>query len=115
MSYKRDKINVAILKYVSEIIQFDVKDPDIGFVTVTKVDVTNDYSYAKIYVTFMDKRTVKKQMEALENAKGFIRSELAGKLTIYKVPALIFVYDDSYEKGMRIEQIIADIHSKEKK
>ena len=114
MAYKRDKINVAILKDVSEILQFEVKDPDINFVTITRVDVTRDYSYAKIYVSFIDKDNVEKQMKALDNAKGFIRTELAARLKMYKVPALIFVYDDSYEKSQKIEKILADIHKNEK-
>ncbi|MDD3383736.1 MAG: 30S ribosome-binding factor RbfA [Bacilli bacterium] len=112
MAYKQDKISVSILKYVSDILQFEVKSPDIGFITVTGVEVTNDLSYAKIFVSFLDKSKVNLRMEALERVKGFIRSSLAQKLTIRKVPTLIFVYDDSYEKGEKIEKILKDIKQK---
>ncbi|MCK9198444.1 MAG: 30S ribosome-binding factor RbfA [Erysipelotrichales bacterium] len=113
MAYKQDKISVSILKYVSDILQFEVKSPDIGFITVTGVEVTNDLSYAKIFVSFLDKSKVNLRMEALERVKGFIRSSLAQKLTIRKVPTLIFVYDDSYEKGEKIEKILKEIKQKQ--
>jgi len=113
VAYKQDKISVSILKYVSDILQFEVKSPDIGFITVTGVEVTNDLSYAKIFVSFLDKSKVNLRMEALERVKGFIRSSLAQKLTIRKVPTLIFVYDDSYEKGEKIEKILKEIKQKQ--
>lgn len=111
-AYKMDKLNVSILKYVSDIIQFEVKSPEIGFVTVTGVEVTKDLSYAKVYVSFLGVTNTTKNMEALERVKGFIRSSLAKKLTTYKVPALIFVLDTSFEKGQHIEDIIKEIHKK---
>lgn len=106
MPYKVDKINVAILKNVSDILQFEVKNPEIGFVTVTRVETTRDYSYSKIYVSFLDNKNADKRMEALEKTKGFIRSELAKRLTIYKCPSLIFVKDTAYEEGQKIENIL---------
>lgn len=112
MPYKVDRINVQVLKYVSEILQFEIKNPNIGFVTITKVDVTRDYSYAKIYVSFLDHRDIDKQMAALEKSKGFIRSELSKRLTIYKCPALIFIYDSSYEEGEKIENILKGLNNK---
>lgn len=111
-AYKMDKLNVSILKYVSDIIQFEVKSSEIGFVTVTGVEVTKDLSYAKIYVSFLGVTNTTKNMEALERVKGFIRSSLAKKLTTYKVPSLIFVLDTSFEKGQHIEDIIKEIHKK---
>lgn len=114
MSYKKDKISMSIFRYISDIIQFEVKSSEIGFVTVTKVEVTTDFSYAKIFVSFLDKKRAQAQFEALERVKGFIRSSLAKKLTIYKVPELIFVMDDSYEKGEKIEQILREIKAKKK-
>ena len=53
MAYKQDKVSVAVLKYVSDIIQFHVKNPDIGFVTITGCEVTGDLSIAKLYVSFL--------------------------------------------------------------
>ena len=109
MPYKVDRINVAILKHVSDIIQFEVKNPEIGFVTVTRVETTRDYSYAKVFVSFLGDKNIEERMEALEKSKGYIRSELAKRLTIYKCPALIFVRDNSYEEGKKIEDILNDL------
>ena len=109
MAYKQDKVSVAVLKYVSDIIQFHVKNPDIGFVTITGCEVTGDLSIAKLYVSFLGKGDATKRLQALDKSKGFIRSELAKKLTIRKVPSLIFVIDDSFEKGAKIEKILQSI------
>ena len=110
MAYKQDKVSVSILKYVSDIIQFELKSSEIGFITVTGVEVTGDLSISKIFVSFLDNKNVEKRMEALNRCKGFIRSSLAKKLTIRKTPSLIFIIDDSFERGMKIEKLIKDIN-----
>ena len=111
MSVKQERVAQIILKDVTEIIQYDLKDPSVGFVTITDVDVTNDYSYATIYVSFLGKDERKQAgLKALNRAKGFIRSSLSKRLTIRKVPELIFKLDDSLEKGERIESIISKIN-----
>ena len=73
MAYKQDKVSVSILKYVSDIIQFELKSSEIGFITVTGVEVTGDLSIAKIFVSFLDNKNVEKRFEALNRCKGFIR------------------------------------------
>lgn len=115
MQHKQDKIAVSIQKYVSDIIQFKVQKDQMGMVTVTHSEVTADYSYAKIYVTFLGKNNKESALEELKKAKGFIRSELAQKLKLYKTPDLIFMLDESFERGQRIEQVIKKIHDEEKK
>ncbi|MDY4787744.1 MAG: 30S ribosome-binding factor RbfA [Bacilli bacterium] len=110
MAFKIDRDQVAIQKYVSDIIQFEVHSKEIGFVTITGCKLTSDYSYAKIYCSFLGKGDYNKNLEALNKVKGFIRTSLSKKLTIRKTPELIFVLDDSYERANRIEQIIKDIH-----
>lgn len=113
MTLKADKISGIIQKEISEIIQFSLKDPKIGFITITDVTVTNDLSIAKVYVSFLGQDARKEAgMKALERSKGFIRSELAKKLSIRKVPSLVFLNDDSIERGNKIEKIIANIHTK---
>ena len=113
-NFKLNRNNIMIQKYISDIIQFEIKSKEIGFVTVTGVDTTNDYSYSKVYVSFLDNKA-SEHMEALERVKGVIRSKLASKLTIRKTPELIFVLDDSFQQGQRIEKVLEDIHNKEKK
>ncbi len=111
MTMKKDRIEAIIQKEVSSIIQMELKDPKIGFITITDVTVTNDLSIAKIYVTFLGQQArIDAGMRALERSKGFIRSLLAKRMTIRKVPQLIFVYDESLEKGNKIEKIIREFH-----
>lgn len=111
MKVKAEKISGIIQKEVSEIIQFTLKDPKIGFITITDVTVTGDLSIAKIYVSFLGQKAREEAgMKALERSKGFIRSELAKRMTIRKVPQLIFLIDDSLEKGNKIERIIFDLN-----
>lgn len=113
MKVKKDKIAGIIQKEISEIIQFELKDPKIGFITITDMDVTGDLSQARIYVSFLGQDARKEAgMKALERSKGFLRTQLAKRLTIRKVPELIFKQDVSLEKGNKIEKIIADIHKK---
>ena len=87
-----------------------IKDPNISFVTVTDVEVTRDYSIATIYITFFNREIGDDvQLQALNRAKGFIRSELGSKLTVRKVPELLFKIDDSLDKGNRIDQLLKDL------
>ncbi len=113
MKVKAEKIAGIIQKEVSEIIQFNLKDPKIGFITITDVTVTNDLSIAKIYVSFLGQKAREEAgMKALDRSKGFIRSTLAKRLSIRKVPELIFKVDDALERGNKIEEILSEIHAK---
>lgn len=114
MVLKKDKMNGIIQRELSQILQTEVRDRDIGFCTITAVDTTNDVSLAKIYVTFLGKGfSNAKGMEALERSKGFIRSLLAKRLTSRKVPELKFILDTSLEYGNKIETIIDDLQETE--
>ena len=111
MSIRTERIASIILKNVTEILRNDVKDPAIGFVTVTDVTVTNDLSYAKIYVTFLDRvDQVEYRMKALNRVKGLVRSKLAKSLSTRKCPEVIFVYDDSLQVGNHIEEVLKDLN-----
>lgn len=110
MGVRQERIAGIILKEVSEMIQFEVKDPNIGFVSVTDVDLTNDNSYCKIYVTFLDKsKNPEKQLEALNKTKGYIRSALGKKLSIRKTPEISFHLDTSFDRGQRIDSILDEV------
>ena len=91
----------------------EVKDPAIGFCTITGVEVTNDLSIAKVYVSFLNKNP-QKRMEALQHSKGFIRTLLAKRLTVRKCPELQFVIDTSIEYGNKIESIIEELNQQKK-
>ena len=108
---KQKRWEGIIRKNITEIIQFELKDPKVGFVTVTDVHVTNDHSYAKVYVTFLgqDERW-QAGLRALNRASGFIRSELSHRLSIRRTPELSFLIDKTMERGRHIDELITEIH-----
>ena len=112
-SIKQKRLEGIIRKNLSEILQFSVKDPNVGFVTITDVHVTNDHSYAKVYVTFIGATNRKEALAALNRAKGFIRSELSQRLDIRRCPELIFEIDTAEENARHIDQLIEEIHKNE--
>ena len=105
-SNKIERVQSLIRKNLSEIIQMEVKDPHLGFVSIPEVKVTNDFSYAKIYVSFIIESQAEEGMEVLERSKGFIRSQLAKRMDTKRIPELIFIKDDSYEKAKHLEELL---------
>lgn len=110
MSIKIDRINSNLVKEISYILATEIKDSDIKFVTVTDVKVTNDLSFAKVYVTILDINKKEQTMKALKNASGFIRSKLYDRVDIRHIPDLDFVYDESIDYGKKIENLIDNLH-----
>lgn len=113
MNNKIDKINAEIQKQLSYILNYDIKDPRINaFITVVKVNTTTDLKQSKVYLSVMSNTDTKpaEVVKLIQKASGFIRSELKSKLDIRNIPEMFFVLDDSIEYGMKIEQIIKDIH-----
>ena len=106
MANKQERIATIIRKNIAEIIQFQIKDPNLGFVSIPEVKVSKDFSYATVYVSFIKEEDIKPSMEVLNKAKGFIRSELASKLDTRRVPEIRFVVDDGYKKEARIEELL---------
>ncbi|MCF0116791.1 MAG: 30S ribosome-binding factor RbfA [Bacilli bacterium] len=106
MANKSERIPIIIQKNITEILMYKVKNPHLGFLTVTGCDVSGDFSYAKVFVSFIGKNgySYEKRIEELNNAKGYIRSELAKSLDIHKVPELTFILDDSFDRGAQIEE-----------
>ena len=101
------------MREVSMILEREVKDRGIEFVTVTAVKTTSDLSFSKIYVTVLNDEKRNETMKALENASGFIRKTLADRIEVRHIPKLEFVYDESIEYGNRIEAKIKEIHENE--
>lgn len=113
MSVKTERIASNIVKEISYILAYEVKDSDIKFVTVTDCKLTTDLSYAKIYITVLDDSKKVETLKALKDASKFIRRELADRVDIRHVPELEFVYDESIEYGKKIEDLIEKIHEEE--
>ncbi len=110
MIIKQERINNLFTEEISKIIQEELKDKSIGFVTITASKVTNDLSYAKVYFTTLEEDK-KKVAETLNKASGFIRTCLCDRIEIRKMPEIIFVYDESIDYGKKIEDIIERIHN----
>ncbi len=112
-SIKIERLNHAFVEEISYILHNEVKDKDIEFVTITGCDISSDLSYAKVYFTVLDDSKKVETLEALNNAKGFIRTNLSQRVDIRHTPELKFIYDNSIEYGNKIEDIIDSIHEKE--
>jgi ribosome-binding factor A len=101
------RIADQIQRDLSDLIRQEVKDPRIGLVTITAVEVSRDLSHAKVYVTSLAGAASSEQsVHALQHAAGFLRSQLAQKLKVRTIPQLHFIYDASVERGARLSQLI---------
>ncbi len=110
MSIHIERLNSIFVKEISMILQTEIKDPLIKFVTVTGCEITNDLSFAKVYVTILNDKEKDKVMEALEGAKSYIRGQLSKRVEIRHTPELRFIFDESIEYGNNIEKIIKGLH-----
>lgn len=112
--YRIDRITEDIKRELIAILR-EVKDPRVsGMLTVVKVDVSNDLSYAKVYISALEGvDRAKKAVKGLKAAQGFIRGRLGSSLHLRKTPELRFVADDSIEKGMELFDKLKGIETKD--
>ena len=115
MSIKIDRINHSMIREISYILEREIKNKNIKFVTITDVKVTNDLSFAKVYFTVLNEENKIETLKALKQASGFIRSKLCERIDIRHMPELDFIYDESIAYGKLIEDKIEEIHNNEKK
>lgn len=101
---RSDRVAEQIQRELAGLLEFEVKDPRVGMVTITEVEVSGDLAHAKVYYT-SHAESVELQ-EGLEKAAGFLRTQLAKRMLLRAVPQLHFVYDASIDQGMRISQLI---------
>jgi ribosome-binding factor A len=111
MKYGNQRLASLISRHLADIIQTKVTK-DVGIVSINSITLSKDNSFARVIVGIIHEHP-KTAYEELNKAKGFIRSELAKKLSVYKVPELAFIYDDSYKEVEKIEKILQEIHEKE--
>ena len=103
---RQDRVQEQIMRDLADLTRTGLKDPRAGFITITEVELTRDYSHATVWYTVMDEKTREVTAEALDNAKGHLRSELAKRIKVFKTPELHFEYDESIERGMNISSLI---------
>jgi ribosome-binding factor A len=116
MQYKRaERVGDLIKEEISRIIQHELKDPGIGFVTITGVELSDDLKHAKIFYSVLgDEEAKKESSSALKRACGFIQREMGRKLRLKYTPEIYFLFDSSVEYGARIEMLIEKIHQSER-
>jgi ribosome-binding factor A len=106
-SQRAERVADQIQRELAVLLRDEVKDPRVGRITVTSVEVSADLSHAKVFFTHLAGREhADEAVHALQHTAGFLRTELSHRLKLYSVPQLHFAYDDSIETGMRISQLI---------
>ena len=113
MSIKIDRLNNSFVENISAILRTEIKDERINFVTVTAAKVTNDLSFAKVYVTVLNDKERDNVIKLLNKASNFIERELSKRIEIRKMPDITFVYDESLEYAANIENIIESTKNNE--
>lgn len=102
-----DRVAEQIRRDLAEIIRLEVKDPRVGFVTLTLVEITPDYSHAKVYFTTLEgEAAIPELAQGLHRASGFLRRELGRRIRIHTIPELHWVYDRSIERGAHLSALI---------
>ncbi|WP_117169670.1 30S ribosome-binding factor RbfA [Paraliobacillus sediminis] len=108
---RANRVAEQMKKELGDILSRKIKDPRVGFVTITDVEVTGDLQQAKIYISVLGEEKQKHDtLIGLAKAKGFIRSEIGTRIRLRKTPELFFEFDEAIEKGNRIETILRDIN-----
>lgn len=107
MSARQARIADQIQRELAELVRTEVRDPRVGLVTLTGVELSRDQSHAKVFFTVLGAdENGEHALEGLTRASGFLRSQLAHRLTIRKVPELHFAFDASVERGVRLSRLI---------
>ncbi|MEO8203704.1 MAG: 30S ribosome-binding factor RbfA [Betaproteobacteria bacterium] len=105
-SGRSQKVGDQIQRELSEIIHRELRDPRVGLITLTSVDVSSDCAYATVYFTCLDADHVKEAVAGLRRATGFLRTQLGKRVKLWMTPELKFVYDESVERGDRLSRLI---------
>ena len=110
------RIGQQLQQELAMVLQREMKDPRVGFVTVNDVDVSRDLSFAKVYVTFFDEdqEKINEKLAALIGAAPYIRTLIAGRMKLRVMPELKFVYDSSLVDGMRMSNLVTKIVKEDK-
>lgn len=113
-STRARRVGELIKEELSELIRREVKDPRVGFVTITGVDVTPDLRYATIYISVLGSNKEREDsLKILQKTGGFLRKELAKRIRLKYFPELKFEFDRSIESALRIEKIIKKLQQEE--
>jgi ribosome-binding factor A len=109
---RSQRVAEQIQRELADLLQFEVKDPRVSMVTITEVEVTNDLAHAKVYYSAAE--NLPELQHGLQNASGFLRSQLSHRLLMRTVPQLHFLYDASIERGMKLSKLIDEAVAQDK-
>lgn len=106
-----------IQRDLAEIVAYELKDPRVGMITVTEVQLTPDYAHAKVFFTMLsdDKEAIKNTVTGLKQASGFIRGQLGRRLSVHTLPELHFVHDTSTARGIELSKLIDEANASRSK
>jgi len=105
-SGRPQKLGDLIQRELSELVSRELRDPRVGMLTITSVDVSPDLSHAKVFFTLLQKEKLEDTLRGLKRSAGFLRSQLAKRIKLYTTPELRFVYDESVERGDHLSRLI---------
>ena len=113
MSVRTDRLGALMQREISALLQNGLKNPNVGFASITRVDVTADLSYATVRISVLGaKQEQMKSLNALQRSAGFIRSHLAKIIKLHKFPELRFVIDENLQNAARIDEILQGLKEK---
>ncbi|MGB3340068.1 MAG: 30S ribosome-binding factor RbfA [bacterium] len=104
---RRDRVASVLVREISDIVIREMRDPKLGFITITSVDLSPDLKSAKVYFSCLGDKS--ESLQTLTRAKGFIRSSLAHRIRLRTVPELEFEIDNSYEHARKIDELFEEI------
>lgn len=101
-------------KEIADILKTEIKDPRLGFVSVTDVELSADLRHAKVYVSVLgDERVKRESLDVLDRATGFVRREIGQRLSLRFVPEIAFKFDPSIERGARVAELLHQVRKEE--
>lgn len=110
--HRANRLAETLKEEISQMIREELKDPRLGFTTVTDVEVADDLGHAKVFVSVLgDAQAGKDSLDALNRAAGFVRSEIGKRIRLRHVPEIVFKYDASLEKGAHISKLLREVET----
>ncbi|MBI0102622.1 MULTISPECIES: 30S ribosome-binding factor RbfA [Gilliamella] len=109
---RSSRVGHELQKEIAIILQREIKDPRLGMVTVSGVEISRDLSYAKVFVTFLnddDPQVIEQGLNVLNDAKGYIRTLIGKAMRLRIIPEIKFFYDESLVKGMQMSSLVSDV------
>ena len=116
MGVRPERVQEALRQEISTIVHNHIKDPRIGFLTITKVELTKDLRYAKVYFSVLgDEKDKKRALHGLNSAKGYIKGHVGDKIQLRFMPELDFRIDNTFEQIKEIKDLLNRVKDKERK